>query len=88
MITIDSICQEYCNPNLIKIDVEGYELNVLKGASKTLLSDELKHLFIEIHFSELQNIGQPFAPNEIRKLLTKSGFKVEYLDYSHKHAFK
>ena len=88
MITIDSICQKFCIPNLIKIDVEGYELNVLKGASKTLLSGELKHVFIEIHFLLLQKMGQPFAPNEIRKLLTKSGFKVKYLDSNHIHAYK
>lgn len=34
MLTIDSICENYLTPNFIKIDVEGYELNVLKGAKK------------------------------------------------------
>ena len=88
MITIDSICKKYSIPNLIKIDVEGYELNVLKGASKTLLNNKLKHLFIEIHFSELQNMGQPFAPNKIKEILLKNGFKIKYLDYSHIHAMR
>jgi len=88
MVTLDSICEKYKVPNLIKIDVEGYELNVLKGATKTLLNKKLKHLFIEIHFSELQNMGQTFAPNQIKAMLIKNGFKVRYIDYSHIHAIK
>jgi len=33
-ITLDTIIELYGNPNLIKIDVEGYELEVLKGLTK------------------------------------------------------
>lgn len=36
--TIDALCTEYGHPALIKIDVEGYEPNVLRGASCSLNS--------------------------------------------------
>jgi len=36
-------------PSLIKIDVDGIEHLMLKGATKTLKSKELKSLFIEVN---------------------------------------
>lgn len=38
-------------PSLIKIDVEGYETLVLKGADKTLLNPTLKAIIIELNGS-------------------------------------
>jgi FkbM family methyltransferase len=38
-ITLDSFCQSHnLSPNLIKIDVEGHEFNVFKGAESTIRS--------------------------------------------------
>ena len=34
--TLDNLIEEFGLPNFIKIDVEGYELNVLKGLSKSI----------------------------------------------------
>ena len=45
MITIDSLSYE--NIDLIKIDVEGYEMEVLKGAEKTLTNTQ--YLMIELN---------------------------------------
>lgn len=36
------------NPYMLKIDVDGAEFDILKGAKKTLLTNELQHLIIEI----------------------------------------
>lgn len=36
------------SPTHIKIDVDGFELNVLRGAKKVLSSDKLRHLLIEV----------------------------------------
>lgn len=60
-------------PILLKIDVEGYETNVLKGAEKTLQSSDLQAIIIELNGSgtryglderliHQQLIGLGFAP--------------------------
>ena len=36
IITLDSLIQKYGLPDLCKIDVEGYELEVIKGLSKKI----------------------------------------------------
>jgi FkbM family methyltransferase len=41
-------------PSFLKIDVEGYEYFVLKGASNILKSKELKYIIIELNFSTLK----------------------------------
>ena len=45
MVTLDSICTNL-EILFLKIDVEGYEYNVLQGATKTL--EKTKILMIEI----------------------------------------
>ena len=45
MVTLDSLAYE--NVDLIKIDVEGYEMEVLKGAENTLASTQ--YLMIELN---------------------------------------
>jgi FkbM family methyltransferase len=46
--SIDAICDEYaCTPDLVKVDVEGFELYVLQGATRLLL--HRPSLYLEIH---------------------------------------
>jgi len=49
MITLDHLIREFGNPKFCKIDVEGYELNVLKGLTKKIpyLSFEFTREFFE-----------------------------------------
>ena len=69
MTTIDSM--EFTDVDMIKIDVEGYEMEVLKGATKTL--ETVKYLMIE-----LNNNTKKYGSNnlEIEKYLKSLGFKV------------
>jgi FkbM family methyltransferase len=50
-ITIDSMIERYGVPDLLKIDVEGYELNVLKG-----LTQKANDICFEWHEEEKDNL--------------------------------
>lgn len=49
--TLDNILQHEKTPILLKIDVEGFETEVIKGASKTLRQEDLKAIIIELNGS-------------------------------------
>jgi len=69
--TLDNISQEYGIPKMIKIDVEGYETNVLKGANSILKSDTLEVIILELNGS-----GKKFGFNDddIHNNLLEYGF--------------
>jgi len=70
-------------PHVIKIDVEGYEWEVLCGMTALLLNDSLRWIGIEVHFGLLEMRDMNHVPRQIEKVLRKSGFAVEWLDSSH-----
>jgi len=59
------------NPSFIKIDVEGYEYKVLKGASDILANPKLKYLLVEFN-----NSGSKYNLNdeEVFKLIKENNF--------------
>jgi FkbM family methyltransferase len=73
-------------PSIVKIDVEGFEWEVLKGMVNTLSSVGLRAVFIEVHFSALERRGLLEAPGTITKLLRDKGFIVSWTDSSHIYA--
>lgn len=92
-ITIDSMIERYGMPDLIKIDVEGYELNVLKG-----LNQKANDICFEWHEEEkdnlykilehLQNIGYTqfgvigyFEEGDVFEKATFSDKGDPYLEY-------
>jgi FkbM family methyltransferase len=76
--TLDNLCAERgFRPDLAKIDVEGYELQVLQGAQR-LLSEQRPTLFLEVHPVRLVALGASLA--EVFDLLTELGYRVRTLD--------
>ena len=69
--TLDNIIKA-TNPCLIKIDVEGYESEVLKGASETLKNPFLKALIVELNGS-----GKRYGYDDknVHKKLIDNGFR-------------
>ncbi|MEB3310869.1 MAG: FkbM family methyltransferase [Snowella sp.] len=70
-------------PNFIKIDVEGFEVEVLKGMREVLSSEKLHSIFIEVHFRLLKEAGNPYGSQTIIKILKDYNFKVKWIDFSH-----
>lgn len=77
---------EAAQPNVLKIDVEGFELEVIRGLKETLASSAVRHVFLEIHFTLLEGRGLSQAPAEIEALLAANGFNLTWMDPSHLHA--
>lgn len=75
-------------PNIIKIDVEGHELQVLAGMSRVLANPDLRHIIIEVHFALLEQAGEPDAPAQIEGLLARNGFQTRWVDPSHLHGHR
>lgn len=72
---MDTICDGK-NPGVIKIDVEGYEQQVLEGGTHTLDCPSLKALIVELNGSSLQ---YGVAEEAILDILNKKGFvKIQY----------
>lgn len=70
-------------PNVIKIDVEGFESAVMDGMSGILSDRRLRGVFLEIHFTLLESQGLADAPNRIAGQLRDAGFDVKWSDPSH-----
>lgn len=68
---------------MVKIDVEGFELDVLKGMSGLLADPALRAIFVEVHFLALANRGLHTAPADMIALLRAAGFEIQWIDPSH-----
>ena len=75
-------------PTILKIDTEGFELDVLMGLQDTIKSSSVRAVFIEVHFSLLAERGQSNAPGEIERILKDAGFQCAWPDASHIAAFR
>jgi len=71
IVTLNEICR-HRNPLLIKMDVEGFEMEVLKGAKEILSNSQLKAIIIELNGS-CRRYG--VSEEEIHALLREVGFR-------------
>ncbi len=82
VVTIDKVLINDREPSLIKIDVEGFETEVLKGMDATLRNSTLKAVLIELNGS-----GERYGYDEsmIHELFISYGFKAcEYNPFKRK----
>jgi FkbM family methyltransferase len=78
VITIDEWAEkENIWPDIIKIDVEGYEMEVLKGSRKAL--SRTPAILVELHCNIVDDFG--FSPEDIWALIDTSRYNV----YMQKH---
>lgn len=70
-------------PAVIKIDVEGFEGEVLDGIGSALGRPGLRAVCVEVHFGALNARGKPNEPARIVRLLQAHAFTIKWVDRSH-----
>lgn len=75
-------------PNVVKIDVEGYEGFVVDGMQPILNDMRLRCLGIEIHFKLLEKAGEKDRPYKISQTLKQNSFDIRWTDPSHLIAYR
>jgi FkbM family methyltransferase len=79
--SLDAILSNKC-PSLLKIDVEGFETEVLNGSTEVLKADGLKAIIIELNGSG-NRYG--YDDNDVHLKLLKNGFKTfKYMPFDRK----
>jgi FkbM family methyltransferase len=79
--TIDNVCRAHALiPTVIKIDVEGSELQVLQGARNALALPGIQ-AFVEFHPAAWRQAG--IARTDVEAELREQGFQAEPLDASY-----
>lgn len=80
---LDTFCEQQgiSKIEILKLDTQGFELHVLRGAERLLSSGAIKLIYLEIHFVPLYQ-GQPTA-SDIFNVIDKFGYGlVGYYDAS------
>ncbi len=76
METVDSFCSEHRieSVDLLKIDTQGYDLNVLQGAYQMLLRGGVGVIYCEVIFSPMY-VGQP-SLMDFEQFLSPLGYRL------------
>jgi FkbM family methyltransferase len=74
-VTLDEYCRARgLTPNVIKIDVEGAELRVLKGAERVLRESNDLVIWCEVHPRQMENLGDQVS--ELEPFLDGLGYSI------------
>jgi hypothetical protein len=80
MVTLDKILDDMpVRVKAIKIDTEGAEVEVLKGAERWLRSGLIPHIFAEVHEMGLGKMGT--TPDELKNLMSGYGYRCFILGH-------
>ncbi|MEX2187142.1 MAG: FkbM family methyltransferase [Pirellulales bacterium] len=60
--------------DLVKMDIEGAELLVLEGMSRSLSERIFEHLFVEVHPNQIRSLGGD--PRSVADILTANGYHL------------
>lgn len=74
LTTLDNFLRNKIKPNLLRMDVEGYEYNIIKGMVETIKDETFSTICMEFHFRWLGERKSIF----ILKTLKKQGFEIFY----------
>lgn len=76
--SLDSMVEQLGRvPEVVKIDIEGFEVEALKGASN-LLERGNSTWIVEVHPLQLERSGS--SPQEVFRIFEERGYRVEKLD--------
>lgn len=75
-------------PSVVKIDVEGWEFDVLKGFGEMIHDPKLRMICLEIHLTLLEERGKLGDIKEIGRLLAGARFTLIWTDFSHMIAYR
>lgn len=67
-------------PDIMKIDVEGEELNVLNGAKKIIESNSPKAIYVELHSDK--------SEEQVKEFLKENDYRVEVIEQSENKVLK
>lgn len=73
--TLDNIVD--FEPDIVRMDVEGYELEIIQGMAEILSSEDLK-LFLELHPNKMKDYGGADI-DQVWDILSRHDFKIAYL---------
>lgn len=76
--TLDNVLRDESKVDLVKVDVEGAEWNVLKGAEKSM--HKIRRWMIELHDLNRKS--------ELEHLLKSKGYEVKWLSNKHVYAWR
>lgn len=75
MLTLDDFLDhKYGRVNLVRMDVEGYECNILLGAKKLLTQSQQMKMFVEVHNTFMPQFGH--TVEEFYTILAEHGFAI------------
>ena len=88
ILTVDTFLKDKEYPALIRMDVEGYEYNIIKGMKDTLTKEKPLKLFIEIHPQIMKEVDVVFLLTTLKQnnfevaMVAKRNMSYNYnLDY-------